>query len=95
MAKQERVDYVPPSTGAGVEWEVLTRTVTENAHRQYPDIKSDPYDEIVEERVKRSYGNPEEVFPTRETVRYRRYKPVVEYPTEVKVTDSQKVSTTN
>ena len=74
-AKKEHVDVVLPTTGEGVEYEVISRQVTENAHRNWSDIKSDPYDEIVEQRKKKSYGNPEEVFETYETVRYRRYHP--------------------
>ena len=74
-AKKEHVDVVLPTTGEGVEYEVISREVTENAHKKWPTIKSDPYDEIVEQRKKTSYGNPEEVFETYETVRYRRYHP--------------------
>ena len=88
--KKEYVECVQPTTGEGVEWEVISRKVTEDAHKQWPDIKSDPYDEIVEIRKKTCYGNPEEVFETFETARYRKYKPVPELPTEVKV-EKQKV----
>ena len=89
-APKEHPVVVLPVTGNGVEYEVISREVTENAHRQWPTIKSDPYDEIVEQRKKTCYGNPEEVFETYETVRYRKYKPVPELPTEVK-TEKQKV----
>ena len=89
-AKKEHVDVVLPTSGNGVEYEVISRQITENAHNQWPDVKSDPYDEIVEQRKKTCYGNPEEVFETYETVRYRKYKPVPELPTEVK-TEKQKV----
>jgi len=82
--KKEYVDVVLPASGDGVDYEVISRKVTENAHRQWSDIKSDPYDEIVEQRKKICYGNPEEVFETFETVRYRKYRPAPEYPTEVK-----------
>jgi len=92
--KKEYVDVVLPTSGDGVDYEVISRKVTENAHNQWPDVKSDPYDEIVEQRKKTCYGNPEEVFETFETVRYRRYKPVPELPTEVKlVKDDVKVET--
>tara|TARA_R100001480_G_scaffold54762_1_gene67811 strand:- start:145 stop:438 length:294 start_codon:yes stop_codon:yes gene_type:complete len=89
-AKKEHVDVVLPTSGNGVEYEVISRQVTENAQNQWPDIKQDAYDEIVEVRKKTCYGNPEEVFETFETVRYRKYKPVPELPTEVKV-EKQKV----
>ena len=69
---KEHPVVVLPTTGDGVNYEVISRTVTENAHRKW-DVKSDPYDEIVEVRKKTSYGNPEETFETYETVRYRRY----------------------
>tara|TARA_B100000900_G_scaffold251646_1_gene214431 strand:+ start:1038 stop:1370 length:333 start_codon:yes stop_codon:yes gene_type:complete len=82
--KKEYVDVVLPVSGDGVDYEVISRQITENAHRQWPDVKSDPYDEIVEVRRKTCYGNPEEVFETFETVRYRKYNPVPELPTEVK-----------
>ena len=82
--KKEYVDVVLPVSGDGIDYEVISRKVTENAHNQWPDVKSDPYDEIVEQRKKTCYGNPEEVFETYETVRYRKYKPVPELPTEVK-----------
>jgi len=88
--KKEYVDVVLPVSGDGVEYEVISRQITENAHRQWPDVKSDPYDEIVEVRKKICYGNPEEVFETLETVRYRKYKPVPEPPIEVKQ-EKQKV----
>ena len=88
--KKEYVDVVLPTSGDGVEYEVISRQVTENAHRQWPDVKADPYDEILEQRKKICHGNPEEVFETYETVRYRKYKPVPELPTEVK-TEKQKV----
>ena len=83
--KKEYVDYVPPESGDGVEYEVISRQITENAQRQWPDVKSDPYNEIVEVVKKTCYGNPDEVFETYETRRYRKYLPVVEYPTEVKL----------
>ena len=73
--KKEYVDTVLPTSGDGVEYEVISRQVTENAHRQWPDVKADPYDEIVEQRKKICHGNPEEVFETYETVRYRKYHP--------------------
>jgi|TARA_B100000902_G_scaffold51470_1_gene58197 hypothetical protein len=88
--KKEYVDVVLPTSGDGIDYEVISRKVTENAHNQWPDVKSDPYDEVVEQRKKTCYGNPEEVFETYETVRYRKYKPVPELPTEVKV-EKQKV----
>ena len=88
--KKEYVETVLPVSGDGVDYEVISRQITENAHRQWSDIKSDPYDEIVEQRKKICYGNPEEVFETYETVSYRKYKPVPELPTEVK-TEKQKV----
>tara|TARA_R100000231_G_scaffold89655_3_gene67758 strand:- start:1723 stop:2034 length:312 start_codon:yes stop_codon:yes gene_type:complete len=88
--QKEYVDVVLPVSGDGVDYEVISRQITENAHRQWSDIKSDPYDEIVEQRKKTCYGNPEEVFVTYETVRYRKYKPVPPLPTEVKV-EKQKV----
>ena len=91
--KKEYVDTVLPVSGDGVEYEVISRKVTENAHRQWDSIKSDPYDEIVEQRKKTCYGNPEEVFETYETVRYRKYKPVPELPTEVKGKQEVKVTT--
>ena len=81
-APKEHPVYVPPTTGDGVTWEVISRKVTENAHKMWPTIKSDPYDEIVEDRKKTSYGNPEEVFETYETVRYRRYHPLPPIPAE-------------
>ena len=74
--QKEYVDYVPPVSGDGVEYEVISRQITENAHREWPDIKSDPYDEIVEVVRKTCYGNPDEVFETFETRRYRKYRPV-------------------
>jgi len=88
--KKEYVEAVSPVSGNGVNYEVISRKVTENAHRQWSDIKSDPYDEIVEVRKKTCYGNPEETFETFETARYRKYKPVPELPTEIK-TEKQKV----
>jgi hypothetical protein len=88
--KKEYVDVVLPVSGDGVDYEVISRKVTENAHNQWPDVDSDPYDEIVEVRKKTCYGNPEEVFETYETVRYRKYRPIPELPTEVKV-EKQKV----
>ena len=83
--KKEYVEVVLPTSGNGVNYETISRQVTENAHRKWPDIDIDPYDEIVEVRKKTCYGNPEETFETYETVRYRKYKPVPELPTEVKV----------
>ena len=74
--KKEYVDTVLPVSGDGVEYEVISRKVTENAHRQWDSIKSDPYDEIVEQRKKICHGNPEEIFETFETTRYRKYHPV-------------------
>ena len=88
--KKEYVDVVLPVSGDGVDYEVISRKVIENAHLQWPDVQIDPYDEIIEERRKTCYGNPEEVFETFETVRYRKYKPTPELPTEVKV-EKQKV----
>ena len=82
-APKEHPVVVLPVTGNGVEYEVISREVTENAHRQWPTIKSDPYDEIVEQRKKTSYGNPEETFDTYETVRYRRYHALPPIPAEV------------
>ena len=87
--KKEYVDVVLPTSGDGIDYEVISRKVTENAHNQWPDVKSDPYDEVVEQRKKICYGNPEEVFETYETVRYRKYKPVPELPTEVKLVRSE------
>tara|TARA_R100001510_G_C7555130_1_gene137348 strand:- start:142 stop:447 length:306 start_codon:yes stop_codon:yes gene_type:complete len=95
--KKEYVETVLPTSGDGVDYEVISRKVTENAHKQWPDVKADPYDEIVEVRKKTCYGNPEEVFETFETVRYRRYHPVpdpvapVEVKVEKKVEKEQKV----
>jgi len=95
--KKEYVETVLPTSGDGVDYEVISRKVTENAHKQCPDVKADPYDEIVEVRKKTCYGNPEEVFETFETVRYRRYYPVpdpvapVEVKVEKKVEKEQKV----
>ena len=95
--KKEYVETVLPVSGDGVDYEVISRKVTENAHKQWPDVKADPYDEIVEVRKKTCYGNPEEVFETFETVRYRRYHPVpdpvapVEVKVEKKVEKEQKV----
>tara|TARA_B100000925_G_C21775417_1_gene373941 strand:+ start:114 stop:410 length:297 start_codon:yes stop_codon:yes gene_type:complete len=87
--KKEYVETVSPVSGNGVNYEVISRKVTENAHREWSDIKSDPYDEIVEVRKKTCYGNPEETFETFETVRYRKYKPVPELPTEIKPVDQK------
>ena len=85
--KKEYVEAVLPVSGDGVDYEVISRKITENAQKQWPDVKADPYDEIVEVRKKTCYGNPEEVFETFETVRYRRYHPVPDpvAPVEVKV----------
>jgi len=85
--KKEYVDVVLSTSGDGVDYEVVNRKVTENAHRQWPDVKADPYDEVVEIRRKTCYGNPDEVFETFETVRYRKYHPVPDpvAPVEVKV----------
>jgi len=88
--KKEYVETVLPVSGNGVNYEIISRTVTENAHLRWPDIQIDPYDEIVEVRKKTCYGNPEETFETYETARYRKYKPVPELPTEVKV-EKQKI----
>jgi hypothetical protein len=82
--KKEYVEAVLPVSGDGVNYEVISRTVTENAHLQWPDVKMDPYDEIIEVRKKICYGNPEETFETFETTRYRKYHPVPELPTEIK-----------
>ena len=49
-AKKEHVDVVLPTSGNGVEYEVISRQVTENAQNQWPDIKQDAYDEIIEVR---------------------------------------------
>ena len=87
--KKEHVEAVLPVSGDGVDYEVISRQKTEDAHKKYPDVKSDPYDEFVEVRKKTCYGNPEEVFETFETVRYRKYKPVPELPTEVKVSKQE------
>ena len=92
--KKEYVETVLPVSGDGVDYEVISRKVTENAHRQWDSIKSDPYDEIVEQRKKTCYGNPEEVFETYETVRYRKYRPAPEYPAEVKVKQDVKKEVT-
>lgn len=89
--KKEHIEVVLPTSGDGVEYEVVSREIAENAHRQWADVESDPYDEIVEVRKKTCYGNPEETFETYETVRYRKYKSVPELPTEVKA-DKQKVT---
>ena len=88
--KKEYVETVLPVSGDGVDYEVISRKVTENVHNQWPDLNSDPYDEVVEVRKKTCYGNPEEVFETFETLRYRKYRPAPELPTEVKV-EKQKV----
>ena len=96
--KKEYVDVVLPNSGDGVHYEVISRVVTENAHRQWADVKSDPYDEIVEQRKKTCYGNPEEVFETYETVRYRKYHPIpdpVEPVVQKKVKDIDKNETKN
>ena len=90
-AKKEHVDVVLPVTGDGVEYEVISRQVTTNAHRNWPDIKADPYDEIVEQRKKICYGNPDEVFETFETVRYRKYHPVPDPVAPVETTVEKKV----
>ena len=74
--KKEHVEVVLPVSGDGVDYEVISCTVTENAHLQWPDVQQDGYDEIVEVRKKTCYGNPEEIFETFETVRYRKYHPV-------------------
>ena len=79
---KEHPVVVLPTTGEGVEYEVISRTIVENAHKQWPTIKSDPYDEILEQRKKTSYGNPEETFITYETVRYRKYHPLPSIPAE-------------
>ena len=94
-APKEHPVVTLPVTGDGVTWETISREVTENAHRKWPDVKSDPYDEIVEQRKKVSYGNPEEVFETYETVRYRRYHALPPIPAEVKqpVEKEQEVTT--
>lgn len=83
-AKEHPV-IVEPTSGDGVEYEVIRREVIENAHRKYPDVKSDPYDEVVLVRRKICRGNPEEVFDTYETVRYRKYHVVTPLPTEIKL----------
>ena len=93
-APKEHPVVVLPVTGDGVTWETISREVTENAHRQWPDVKSDPYDEIVEQRKKTSYGNPEEVFETYETVRYRRYHALPPIPAEVKTEVKEKAKVT-
>tara|TARA_R100000734_G_C3219874_1_gene31797 strand:+ start:45 stop:353 length:309 start_codon:yes stop_codon:yes gene_type:complete len=94
--KKEYVDFVPPVSGNGVTYEIISRQITENAHRQWPDVEGDPYNEIVEVVKKTCYGNPEETFETYETWRYRKYLPVVELPTkvtaEVKVKKEEKVN---
>ena len=92
--KKEYVDIVLPTTGDGVEWEVISRQITENAHKKYPSVKADPYDEIVEVRKKTSYGNPEETFETFETVRYRKYHPVPDPVAPVEVKVDEKVNQT-
>lgn len=92
--KKEYVDVVLPTSGDGVDYEVISRKKIEDAHKKYPDVKSDPYDEFVEIRKKTCYGNPEEVFETFETVRYRKYRPAPEYPTEVKVKQDVKKEVT-
>ena len=89
--KKEYVETVLPVSGDGVDYEVISRQVTENAHRQWPDVKADPYDEILEQRKKICYGNPEEVFETYETVRYRKYHPVPDPVEPVKATVEKKV----
>ena len=48
--KKEYVDTVLPVSGDGVDYEVISRKITENAQKQWPDVKADPYDEIVEVR---------------------------------------------
>ena len=82
-APKEHPVVVLPVSGEGVNYEVLSREVTENGNKKWPTVKSDPYDEIVEQRKKTSYGNPEETFETYETVRYRRYHPLPPIPAEV------------
>ena len=89
--QKEYVECVQPVSGDGVDYEVISRQVTENAQREWPDIKSDPYDEIVEVRKKICYGNPEEIFETFETARYRRYHPIPAPPVEVKQKVEKKV----
>ena len=74
--KKEYVEAVLPVSGNGVNYEVISRTITENAHRQWPDVQQDGYDEIIEVRKKTCYGNPEETFETFETARYRKYHPI-------------------
>jgi len=94
-APKEHPVVVHPVSGDGVDYEIVNRQITENAHKKWPDIKSDPYDEIVELRKKVCYGNPEEVFPTFETVRYRKYHPLPAIPAEVEqpVKKEQEVKT--
>ena len=89
--KKEYVDVVLPTSGDGIDYEVISRKVTENAHNQWPDVKSDPYDEVVEQRKKTCYGNPEETFETFETARYRKYHPI---PDVVVSTKKQEVKNT-
>ena len=89
--KKEYVETVSPVSGDGVNYEVISRTVTENAHLQWPDVKQDGYDEIVEIRKKTCYGNPEETFETFETARYRKYHPIPDPVEPVKTTVEKKV----
>ena len=89
--KKEYVEAVSPVSGNGVNYEIISRTVTENAHRQWPDIKVDPYDEIVEVRKKTCYGNPEETFETFETARSRMYQHIPDPVEPVKTTVEKKV----
>ena len=85
--KKEYVESVLPVSGNGVDYEVISRTVTENAHLQWPDVQQDGYDEIIEVIKKTCYGNPEETFETFETARYRKYHPIPDsvVPVETKV----------
>jgi len=89
--KKEHIEAVQPVSGNGVDYEVISRVVTENAHRQWPDVEQDPYDEIVEVRKKTCYGNPEETFETFETARYRKYHPIPEPIVDVKKEAKQTV----
>ena len=36
--KKEYVETVLPTSGDGVDYEVISRKVTENAHKQWPDV---------------------------------------------------------
>ena len=89
--KKEYVETVSPVSGDGVNYEVISRTVTENAHLQWPDVKQDGYDEIVEIRKKTCYGNPEETFETFETARYRKYHPIPDPVVPVKTKTVQSI----